>query len=402
MPSECGAFNGCMYKGRFALYDDTKSLSWVQSNSIIAFYDNSNPSGSQWRTRYGGKRVRLSKEWAGKTYAWESTIVDTCGNGDCGNCCADNANPATGYLVDIEYWSALKAFGTTDAVQGNIEFTILGDTPTPSKSPTNITDTSEDSTDTSTDSTDTSTDSTDTSTDSSDTSTDSTDSMRLASGSASPGANYNLGGWTLQLPTGSDGNVDTASGSSLEGGFTKKPYFYTDTADGAMVMMDPSRGWATSGSQHPRVELREGKTWKSGTHQSDATLKVTKISGSTAIGQILGVSPSKPLCELFYSSSGTVSLYMANSNEGGAGGVTTTISNVPVGTKFSYSLKYSANKVTATVNGTSKTFTANSSFKNTNAFYFKAGNYAQSATIGSPTTSEFVTVKFYALSTSHN
>eukprot|EP00808_Paulinella_micropora_P029579 g15514.t1 len=232
--------------------------------------------------------------------------------------------------------------------------------------------------------------------------TQTTPRTTLPPGTASPGANYNLGGWTLQLPTGSDGNVDTASGSSLEGGFTKKPYFYTDTADGAMVMMCPSRGWATSGSQHLRVELRENKTWKSGTHQSDATLKVTKISGSTAIGQILGVSPSKPLCELFYSSSGTVSLYMANSNEGGDGGVTTTISNVPLGTKFSYSLKYSANKVTATVNGASKTFTANSGFMNTNAFYFKAGNCSQSATIGSPTTSEFVTVKFYALSTSHN
>eukprot|EP00808_Paulinella_micropora_P014524 g83455.t1 len=186
-----------------------------------------------------------------------------------------------------------------------------------------------------------------------------------APGTASPGANYNLGGWTLQLPTGSDGNVDTASGSSLEGGFTKKPYFYTDTADGAMVMMCPSRGWATSGSQHLRVELRENKTWKSGTHQSDATLKVTKIS-------------ALPRSAKFSASSGTVSLYMANSNEGGDGGVTTTISNVPLGTKFSYSLKYSANKVTATVNGASKTFTANSGFMNTNAFYFKAGNCSQS------------------------
>eukprot|EP00808_Paulinella_micropora_P031552 g7788.t1 len=134
-PTECEDFSGCKYKGQFALFDDTKSLSWVQSNSIIAFYDNADPSGSQWRTRYGGKTVRLSKSWAGKTYAWESTIVDTCGNGDCNNCCADNANPATGYLVDIEYWSALKVFGTTDAVQGNIEFTILDGPAIPSKSP---------------------------------------------------------------------------------------------------------------------------------------------------------------------------------------------------------------------------------------------------------------------------
>eukprot|EP00808_Paulinella_micropora_P025708 g58618.t1 len=133
--SECGSdrmrfFSGCQYKGQFALFNEQKSLSWVQSNNIIAFYDNSDPSGSQWRTRYGGKRVRLSKSYNGRTYAWESTIVDTCGDGDCGNCCANNAR-ATGYLVDIEYWSALAVFGTTDAVQGNIEMTILGDTTTP-------------------------------------------------------------------------------------------------------------------------------------------------------------------------------------------------------------------------------------------------------------------------------
>eukprot|EP00808_Paulinella_micropora_P017757 g58157.t1 len=153
----------------------------------------------------------------------------------------------------------------------------------------------------------------------------------------------------------------------------------------------------------PRLGIFRIETWepKSGTHQLDATLKVTKISALTAIGQIVGDDPRKPLCELWYRSSGTVSLWMATSNQGGLGGVPTDISNVPVGTKFSYSLKYSANKVTATVDGTSKTFTADPSWENTKLFFFKAGKYAQQAMIGSPATSEYVTVKFYALSTSH-
>lgn len=216
-----------------------------------------------------------------------------------------------------------------------------------------------------------------------------------------PGGNFNLSPYTLQLPTGSSGNVDTKSGSQLEAGYTNQYYFYTDSNDGAMVMMDPQVGWTTSGSQHPRVEFRENATWTTGgTNVLDATLKVTKVPSNTAIAQIFqGSGPSKPLCELQYSASGTVKLFLEDTNQGGSGS-TTTITTVPLGTQFSYQMSLKGSTITVKVNGTTKTFTMDSSF-NGESFYFKAGNYDQSATSGSPQTSPGTVVKFYALKITH-
>ena len=216
-----------------------------------------------------------------------------------------------------------------------------------------------------------------------------------------PGGNFNLAPFTLQLPTGSSGSVDTKSGSQLEGGYTNQYYFYTDSGDGAMVMMDPQVGWTTSGSLHPRVEFRENATWSTGgTNVLDATLKVTKVPSNTAIAQIFqGSGPSKPLCELQYSSSGAVKLFLENTNQGG-GGTTTTIDTVPLGTQFTYQMTLKGSTITVKVNGTTKTFTMDSSF-NGETFYFKAGNYDQSAVSGTPQTSPGTVVKFYALKITH-
>jgi hypothetical protein len=215
-----------------------------------------------------------------------------------------------------------------------------------------------------------------------------------------PGENFNLGGYTLQLPTGTQGSVDTVSGSTLESGYTNKPYFYSDS-DGAMVMMDPRVGSTTSGSLHPRTEMRENATWTTGgTNILDANVAVTKIPGNTAIAQIFqGTGPSKPLCELQYSSSGAVKLFLEDTNEGGASH-TTTITTVPVGTKFTYQLKLSGKTITVKVNSTTKTFTMDDSFVG-EKFYFKAGNYDQTATQGTPQTSDGTVVKFYSLNITH-
>jgi hypothetical protein len=59
------------------------------------------------------------------------------------------------------------------------------------------------------------------------------------------------------LPIGSTGSPATISASQLEepNGF-QDTYFFTDSSDGAMSMMDPPTGVTTSGSLHPRTELR--------------------------------------------------------------------------------------------------------------------------------------------------
>jgi hypothetical protein len=217
---------------------------------------------------------------------------------------------------------------------------------------------------------------------------------------SAPGQNFNLGGYTLQLPTGAQGSVDTKSGAQLEAGFTDSHYFYSGS-DGAMVMMDPRVGYTTSGSKHPRTELRENATWTTGgTNLLDASLAVTKVPGTTAVAQIFqGTGPSKPLCELQYSASGAVKLFLENTNEGGSS-TTTTITTVPLGNKFTYQLKLSGKTITVKVNGTTKTFTMDDSFVG-EKFYFKAGNYDQTATQGTPQTAEGTVVKFYTLKITH-
>ena len=222
----------------------------------------------------------------------------------------------------------------------------------------------------------------------------------LSTGSP-PGSNFNLAPFTLQLPTGSSGNIDTVSSSRLTGGYTDKPYFYTDSSDGSMVMMDPTRGWTTSGSEHPRTELHENSNWSTaGTNKLNATVTVTQVPDHTTIGQIFqGTGPSKPLCELQFTSGGVVQLLLESTNQGGKSNIYP-ITNVAVGKQFNYELSLTDKTVTVKVNSTTKTFTMDSSFDGEN-FYFKAGDYDQSAVSGSPLTTPGTVVKFYALSLTH-
>jgi peptidoglycan/xylan/chitin deacetylase (PgdA/CDA1 family) len=117
-----------------------------------------------------------------------------------------------------------------------------------------------------------------------------------------PGGNFDLSHWYLQLPTwqgvltGTTGSVDSVSAADLVAGYTSD-YFYTAT-DGSMAFWAPNNGAMTSGSTHPRSELREqlsppnNNSWSVyGTHIITATLKVTQVSpdtGKVCIGQMKG------------------------------------------------------------------------------------------------------------------
>jgi len=127
------------------------------------------------------------------------------------------------------------------------------------------------------------------------------DSARALDPARAPGGNFDLSHWYLQLPTsggvltGTAGSVDSASGSQLAAGFTNA-YFLTAT-DGAMAFWVPDDGAKTSGSSHPRSELREellpgntGVNWTLyGTHILTATCVVSNVPADTekvCIGQI--------------------------------------------------------------------------------------------------------------------
>ncbi len=164
----------------------------------------------------------------------------------------------------------------------------------------------------------------------------------------------------------------------------------------------PSKGWTTSGSEHPRTELRETATWPtSGTNVLTGTVAVTKVPDHTTIGQIFQAAPapSKPLCELQVTSKGVVKLLLESTNQGGSSS-TPTIASVSLGTTFTYSMQLSGTTITIKVGSTTKTFTMDKSFDG-ESFYFKAGDYDQSATSGTPGTTDATIVKFYALSIKH-
>ena len=223
-----------------------------------------------------------------------------------------------------------------------------------------------------------------------------------------PGGNFNLSVWSLQLPIGSPGSPTTIPPSQLQGasGYTNPAYFWTDKNDGSMTFWDPESGVTTPNSSYARTELREmnaggsAADWSlSGTHKLSATLRIVSVTKNVCVGQIhlgSGGSSTKPLLELYYHSNGDVVLGLENSPDGGQ--TLHTLTNVPMGTQWSYVIAIVGGKIQITVNGTTKSYSIASGF---NAYhqYFKAGAYNQSS---SSSTSNGAKVKFYALTVAHS
>jgi hypothetical protein len=107
--TECNVYNACDHIGQLA-YSGHQSLEWVQSNNIISFFSINGDNAS-----FGNKTMRLSA--AGKTV--EALVADTCADSDCNDCCSRNAE-ASGYLVDMEYWTVMNNFGDISAADGQI------------------------------------------------------------------------------------------------------------------------------------------------------------------------------------------------------------------------------------------------------------------------------------------
>jgi len=217
-----------------------------------------------------------------------------------------------------------------------------------------------------------------------------------------PGSNFNMTYWELQLPIGSTGNPTTESSSALQNGYENFSYFFTESGDGAMVMKDPGVNCVTTpNSAHCRTELREvspssGQTtsWSpnNALNRLKATLKVTNAGTETVVGQIhIDDSVStKPVCELYYNSSGDINIGVEQTRAGG-NQIRTFLANVPLGTQFTYEIEYNANVLKVAINGN---FTTLSTYSlDAPKSYFKAGNYGQH-----PTASD---VHFLALTIEH-
>ncbi|MBT2790043.1 polysaccharide lyase family 7 protein [Paraburkholderia strydomiana] len=215
-----------------------------------------------------------------------------------------------------------------------------------------------------------------------------------------PGKVKLAGFGSLQLPSGSDGNVDTVGAGSL-GNYSSQ--YFNHNANGSITMTVPPGGGAhTAHSNFPRSELSESGSWKlsNGTSTLSATTSVDKLpkSGDVVIGQIHqkagNAGKPRPPVELHYDKGNIVASVMdSNSPDAGRHNVTIAIGVKP-GQKFSYSMQTQPDgKLTIAAAGQTKTVQLDSSFQSSD-LYFKAGNYCQDPSGGSQ-------VSFYGLNLSH-
>lgn len=254
-----------------------------------------------------------------------------------------------------------------------------------------------------------------------------------------PRGNFDLSHWSLQLPTingvltGAAGNVDTFSSDQLTAGATNA-YFYTEP-DGAMTFWAPDDGSTTSGSTHPRSELREelipdnvNANWTLyGTHIMTASCVVSNVPSDTmkvCIGQIHepnnkpdGSASANNEQMIMFDLSGSTKKIYANVNLDGnlSSSFSQTLisgSSVALGKPINYTmsvvnglLQIIINNVTNSWNLFSGTnyqghIAQNWSLASGNTEYFKAGDYNQTGDACSCST-DGSTVAFYSLTLYH-
>jgi hypothetical protein len=108
--TECVQYNRCPHAGVFAGLGN-RDLAFVNSNNLISFYDNSDPNNEEWYRRYADKYATVTGTCNGTSHTFQALIADTCGNSDCDNCCQKNADPNTGYLINVEHNTLMRIFG---------------------------------------------------------------------------------------------------------------------------------------------------------------------------------------------------------------------------------------------------------------------------------------------------
>ena len=216
--------------------------------------------------------------------------------------------------------------------------------------------------------------------------------------------------WQLQLPTGSGTSPSTVSPAALAAGFSDA-YFYR-AADGGQIFMDPATGVTTSGSQHCRTELREMTRDGQPTAWSSAGVNTLTVSGKVlvvgggarghvAVGQVFDETDAIPLCELEYATKlgGFQVLY-----EEAKGGGTTTSLSVPtaLNAPYTFELALSNGVLTVSLDGQVVYTKTPSAGMAGQRFYFKVGDYDQTATAGAPTTAPYTVVETYAIDVVHD
>jgi hypothetical protein len=215
--------------------------------------------------------------------------------------------------------------------------------------------------------------------------------------------------WLLQLPTGSGTSPNTVAGSKLA---TYSDAYFYKAADGGQAFMDPATGITTSGSVHCRTEMRESTpgggqaAWSSsGTNTLTVTGAVTKLgkgtSGNTTVGQLFNGTDSIPLIELQYNG-GKGGFELLYEEAKGGGSETDLKTPVALSTQYTYELALTQGVVSVTINGKS-VYTHNPTAATlAKSFYFKVGDYDQTAAAGAISTTPYTIVEAYSVAVVHN
>ena len=228
------------------------------------------------------------------------------------------------------------------------------------------------------------------------------------SGGASSQIDFSI--WSLQLPTGTGTSPTTISPAKLAQGYMDA-YFYP-AADGGQTFMDPATGITTSGSVHCRTEMRESTAdggqaaWAStGTNTMTVTGKVLKVgggsSGDVTVGQLFNGTDSIPLIEMQYSV-GKGGFELLYEEAKGGGSETDLKTAVALNTQYTFSLALSKGVATVSVNGTQVYTHMPSAGTLAKSFYFKFGNYDQTAMAGAISTTPYTVVEAYSVVVVHN
>src|SRR5262249_37873424 len=108
---ECVKFSGCKYEGLFAACDKKASKAWVMAHNIVSAFPDFDTLKLHDLCLKKGSRTIVA------------TVLDTCGDNDCGGCCTQNLGNAD-QLIDVEEFTNDR-FGVKD---GPIEWADLGPT----------------------------------------------------------------------------------------------------------------------------------------------------------------------------------------------------------------------------------------------------------------------------------
>ncbi|KAL4451342.1 hypothetical protein ABPG77_009414 [Micractinium sp. CCAP 211/92] len=123
--SECDDYSGCQWEGQFAALDGKQSKSWVKKNNIVSFFEPPNSQNrKEWDRKWKNKTLRLRNPDTGATL--DVKVLDTCDDADCDGCCTHNANKNGGHLVDLEYYTAKRFWGSHIRGMAAIQYQVLG------------------------------------------------------------------------------------------------------------------------------------------------------------------------------------------------------------------------------------------------------------------------------------